>query len=315
METDPEFLNEEEAARLWQRAAQLQAEAARRAEKAESETAESDVAERETSDGAPPEGYALTHVRSAALEVGIANEFVDAALADLHAERTLPKKKRRRLARWFLGNPPETHTVRRVIEATAQEVLSTIEAVFPVGPYRLTLTDRRGDPLSGGVLVFDVQGLNAVFPEGFALEARYGGIRQVFLSIQPIDGAKSSCEVTLRSPVAWSYTQDLVQGGILTGLTGAMGAGLGLAGGVALLLGPIGAVLVPAMIVGGGVGGVGLGMTAYRALYRYAMRRGVRALDGLLGAVASRAEGGWGATTLQDREPPPVLPAKTGPSD
>ena len=315
MESDPDFLNEEEAARLWQRAAQLQAEAAQRAEKAENETAETDAAESQTVDGAPPEGYALTHVRSAALDVGIANEFVDAALADMRAERALPEKKRRRLARWFLGKPPETHTVRRVIEATAQEVLSTIEAVFPVEPYRLTLTDRRGDSSSGGVLVFDVQGLNAVFPDGFAREARYGGIRQVFLSIQPIDGAKPSCEVTLRSPVAWSYTQDLVQGGILTGLAGAIGVGLGLAAGVALLLGPIGAVLVPAMMAGGGVGGVGLGMMGYRALYRYAMRRGVRALDGLLGAVASRAEGGWGTTTLQDREPPPVLPAKTGPSD
>ena len=120
MESDPDFLDEEEAARLWQRAAQLQAEAAQRAEKAENETAETGAAESETADGAPPEGYALTHVRSAALEVGIANEFVDAALADLHAERTLPKKKRRRLARWFLGNPPETHTVRRVIEAKAE---------------------------------------------------------------------------------------------------------------------------------------------------------------------------------------------------
>jgi len=106
MPRDPNFLNEEEAARLWQRAAQLQADAARRAEKAESETAESDAAERETADGAPPEGYALTHVRSAALDVGIANEFVDAALADMRAESALPEKKRRRLARWFLKNPP-----------------------------------------------------------------------------------------------------------------------------------------------------------------------------------------------------------------
>jgi hypothetical protein len=315
MESDPDFLNEEEAARLWQRAAQLQAEAAQRAEKAENETAASDVAEGETADGAPPEGYALTHVRSAALDVGIANEFVDAALADMRAERALPEKKRRRLARWFLGKPPETHTVRRVIEATAQEVLSTIEAVFPVEPYRLTLTDRRGDPSGGGVLVFDVQGLNAVFPEGFAREARYGGIRQVFLSIQPIDGAKPSCEVTLRSPVAWSYTQDLVEGGILTGLAGAVGVGLGLAGGVALVLGPIGAVLVPAMMAAGGVGGASLGLMGYRAAYRYAIRRGVRALEGLLGAVASRAEEGWGITTLEDGKPPHGLPGAPDSSD
>ena len=50
MEPDPEFLNEEEAAQLWQRAAQLQAEAARRAEKAESDRAETEAAAGETAD-------------------------------------------------------------------------------------------------------------------------------------------------------------------------------------------------------------------------------------------------------------------------
>ena len=116
-------------------------------------------------------------MRSAALEVGITDEFVDAALADLRAERALPQDKRGwRLARWFLKDPPETQTARRVIEAAPADVLSATEAVFPAEPYRLTLTDRRGDPLKGGFLVFDVQGLSSPFPRDFALEAKYGGI-------------------------------------------------------------------------------------------------------------------------------------------
>ena len=45
-----------------------------------------------------------------------------------------------------------------------------------------------------------------------------------------------------------------------------------------------------AVLVAGGATGGGLGVKGYRAMYRYAMRRGQRALDGLLGAVASRAE-------------------------
>ena len=188
---DPEFLNEEEAARLWQRAAQLQAESARRAE------ALAEEPQREQANVAPPAGYALSHVRSAASEVGIADEFVDAALADLRAERELPQGKRgRTLAQWFLGDPPDTLTVRRVIEASAQDVLSAMEAIFPHEPYRLTLSDQRGDPLKGGVLVFDiqgsghrpwgwaVQGVGAIFPEGLALEAKYGGIKQVFVSLR-----------------------------------------------------------------------------------------------------------------------------------
>jgi len=319
MESDPEFLNEEEAAQLWQRAAQLQAEAARRAEKAESEKAESEGAESATADVAPPEGYALTHVRSAALEVGITDEFVDAALADLRAERTLAQEKRGwRLARWFLKDPPETQTARRVIEAGAPDVLSATAAVFPGEPYRLTMTDRQGDPLKGGFLVFDVQGLNSPFPRDFALEAKYGGIRQVFLSLQPIEGATPSCEVTLRSPVAWSHNQDLAVGGVVTGITGAIGLGLGLAGAAAVAaigLSGIGVVVAPAILVAGGATGGGLGVKGYRAMYRYAMRRGERALDGLLGAVASRAEGGWGITKLDDREPPQALAGTPGPSD
>ena len=310
MESDPEFLNEEEAAQLWQRAAQLQAEAARRAEKAESDRAETEAAG-ETADVTPPEGYALTHVRSAALEVGIANEFVDAALADLRAGRALSQGKRGwRLARWFLKDPPETQTARRVIEAAAVDVLSATEAVFPGEPYRLTLTDRQGDPLKGGFLVFDVQGLDSPFPRGFAIEAKYGGIRQVFLSLQPIEKATPSCEVTLRSPVAWSHNQDLAVGGVVTGITGAVGLGLGLAVATAPVLGlsGIGVVVAPAILVAGGATGGGLGVKGYRAMYRYAMRRGQRALDGLLGAVASRTEGGWGITKSQDQEPPPALP-------
>jgi len=56
-------------------------------------------------------------------------------------------------------------------------------------------------------------------------------------------------------------------------------------------------------------------MKGYRALYRYAMRRGVRALDGLLGALASRAEGGLRINKLADPEPPPALPGTSDPPD
>jgi len=319
MESDPNFLSEEEATRLWQRAAQLQAEAVRRTERPGSETSESEPDEREPEAGAPPEGYALAQVRAAALEVGITAEFMNAALVDLHAERALPQGKRGwRLARWFLKDPPETQIARRVIEAAAADVLSATGAVFPAEPYRMTLTDRQGDPLEGGFLTFDIQGLNSPFPRDFALEAKYGGIRQVFLSLQPIEGATPSCVVTLRSPVAWSHNQDLAVGGIVTGIAGGVGLGLGLAGAAtiaAIGLTGIGALLAPAVLIAGVTTGGGLGATGYRAMYRYAMRRGQRALDGLLGAVASRAEGGWGITKFPDREPPQALPGASGPSD
>ena len=146
----------------------------------------------------------------------------------------------------------------------------------------------------------------------------------MFLSLRPMEGATPSCEVTLRSPVAWSHNQDLAVGGVVTGITGAMGLGLGLAGAAtvaAIGLSGIGVVVAPAILVAGGATGGGLGVKGYRAMYRYAMRRGHRALDGLLGAVASRAEGGWGITKLRDREPlrdhdpPQALPDAPSQSD
>ncbi len=275
-ERDPEILSEEEAARLWDRAAQLQAEAAGRVEGPEVHGA-----------AMPPPGYALTHVRSAALEAGIANEFVEAALADLRAERTLPNvEKSNTLARRFLNHPPNTLTVRRVIEATPQEVFSAMETVFPDEPFRLTLTDQQGDPLNRGLLVFDIQGHSTPFStQGFAFAARDAGLRQVFVSLRPIEGSTSSCEMTVHSP-ATAHNIGLVLGLLATALTGGAGLGVGIALGVAIGIGPVAA-------VGGALVGGGLGVKGFRALYAYSMRRARKALEGLIGAVAARAKGVW----------------------
>ena len=278
-EHDPEILSEQEAARLWERAAQLQAEAAVR------------VAPPAVHDAARvSSGYALEHVRSAAQEAGIATEFVDAALADFRVERARPPVvKSNSLARRFLNNPPDAITARRVIEATPQEVLSAMEAVFPDEPFRLTLTDQQGDPLDQGVLVFDMQAANSVLLQGgFAFETREAGLRQVFVSLRSIEGSASSCEMTVHSPVT-SHNLGLGIGLMLSALAAGVG-GLALGAlGVAIGVGPIGA-------VAGVLVGAGLGVKGYRALYHYALRRGRKALEGLGGAVAVRAKGVWGGS-------------------
>ncbi len=277
-EHDPEILSEEEAARLWERAAHLQAEAARRIEAPDVHGAAT----------ASP-GYALTRVRSAALEAGIANEFVDAALADLRAERAAPKaKKSTSLARRFLKHPPDTITARRVVEATPREVLSAMEAVFPDEPFRLTLTDQQGDPLDRGVLVFDIQGLSAHFPQGFALEARESGLRRVFVSLRPIEGSTLSCEMTAYSPVT-SHNVGLVVGVVAAAVTGGAGFGVGVGLGLVIGIAP----LLPVVAVGGVLVGGGLGVKGFRAVYAWSMRRGQKALQGRVGAVAVRAQGVW----------------------
>ncbi len=191
-ERDHDVLSEEEASRVWQLSAQLQAKA--------SEGIETPLVNRE-GDGGPAAGYALAQVRSAAEGAGIADEYVDAAIVELRAERALSQVERGHAVAWrFLDRPPNTITVRRVIEARPQEVLATMKVVLLGEPFRLTLIDQQGDPTEGGVLVFDLPGIKTPFERGFALETTDGGLRQVFVSLRPVDGANPSCEMTVHSP-------------------------------------------------------------------------------------------------------------------
>ena len=107
-------LSEEMPARLWQRAAELQVEAARRAEARSLLPDES-----ETSDQDTP-GYALAYVRQAAEEAGIAGEFVDVALAEVAAGLAVGDHKDSvldKIALRLLESHPESLEVRLDVPA------------------------------------------------------------------------------------------------------------------------------------------------------------------------------------------------------
>ncbi len=283
MAHDPEMLSEEEATRLWGRAAQLQAEAG------------GDVPAPTVGAegiGAPLRQYALTEVRSAASEAGIADQFVEAALADIRVGRLHGDERRGgALARRFLNHPPDTITIQRVVDASPQKVLSAMEAVFTSESFRLTLTDQQGDPLDGGMLVFAMPGMRTPFERGFAFEASDAGLKQMFVSLRPVDEPIGGCEITVQSPVT-SHNIGLGLGMFVTTVSG--GVGLGGLGAIALALGtgPVG--VIGGVLLGAGLG-AGLGVKGFRALYHFSMRRATRALNGLVGAVAARAKGTWQA--------------------
>jgi hypothetical protein len=291
-ERRPDTLSEEEAAKVWERAARLQAESASQVE-ADPEALES-----------PTSGYALTHVRSSAMEAGIASEFVDAALLDLRTEQnTTGKKTGSKLARRYLAEPPNTLTARRVIEASPADVLSAMQEIFPREPFRMTSTDQQGNPLEGGVLVFAIGGLNSPFPQGFALESRWGGFDEVFVSLRSIEGSRPHCEITVRSPVI-SHNIGLFQGLLLSVVSAGAGTGLGALGGVALGAMGVASGALPFVAAGGALVGALGGTKGYRSIYYYCMRRGTKALEGLVGAVAVRAQGVWqGASPEEGRRP------------
>lgn len=297
MMSDPnETLTEDEARRLWQKAAQLQAEAARRAEALSAGSDAADGGDEEASSRA--DGYALAHVRAAALEAGIGPEYVDAALADVRAERALSggrEAPKRLVARWIMGSPPGEVTARRVVRASPTEVLSAMEETLPGEPYTLLLRERIGDPAAGGTLVFDIQGVGfTTYTPGsnFKGDATFADLRQVLVTLVPLPGEPPRTEVTVRSPVAWAVGINAALSGGLSVAGGVLGLGAGVAAATGLLaLGPVGAGILAA--VGGG-GGWAASLAGFRKLHRYGLDRGTRALEGLLAAVSAKAEGGWG---------------------
>jgi len=294
-----EHVSEEEAAELWKRAAQLQAEAARRAELTARRKAADELTPVAGPD--PSEGYAVTHVRAAAVEAGIGEEFVDAALADLRVERAVGSEGRRGLARRFLGDPDDAVVASRVINAPIPDVLEAMEAVLPAEPFGLTLKDRRGDPAKGDLLVFDIPGasMTGVSQPGFPGQASHADLREIYASLRPV--GNDACELTMRSPVAWAQGINAGFGVLITGA----GAGVGLGGGSALAavlggmtamagMATLSAILATIAVVGGVVTGGAGAHWFFRKLYGVALGKGDRALESALGAVAMRAEGGWG---------------------
>ncbi len=306
MADDREYVTEEEARRLWQRAAELQAEAASRAEAlAAWKPVDGEDAGPPGSAEEPPAGYELAHVRAAALEAGIGSEFVDAAVADLRAERVTDLAsggRGRPLSGTILGGPDASITVRRVLRADPRQVLDAMEAVLPVEPFNLALLDRQGDPLKGGVLTFDIQGAGmwVAGQSGFLGDASYADLRQVCATLTPRQGGAAT-ELTVRGPVsgAWSWNAVAASAFALIGGGIGVGATFGLS---AIFVPVIGPLAVAGMVVGGGAAARG-GLAGYRAIYRYGQKRGRRALVALVSAVTSRAEGGW-AGPPRPTEPP-----------
>lgn len=294
---DEQRLSEEMAARLWQRAAELQSDAARRIEATSLREAEAEISEPDTS------GYALAHVRQAAEEAGIAGEFVDAALAEVTAQQAVGHHKNSvmdKLAHRVLGSGPEFLEVRRVVAAPAEDVYQTMQSSFPVPPYNLSLRDIQGDVQRGGVMVFDVPGMTGFNYTNFEYEMSWASLKQIMVSIHPV--GEESCEVVMRASVRF-YRR--IGGGLGTALAtatgfggGLFGIGLGFALGTGLGLATGG--LVP--LVGGLalLGGGSLGTASrplFRKIYAYGLGRGLRALEGLLSALNVSVIAGWGAAS------------------
>ncbi len=286
-ETNPAVVSEEEARAIWQRAAELQAEAATRlqARYRAADTRPDQV--RLTPSG----GYRVRDVESAAKEAGIGPEFVALAMAERQDTRSVVAAQaspgdERRWSR-MLGTELRTISAVTNVAGTPQEVLAAIGQLFAQFPYRLTLRDTvGGHPLDGGVLVFDVPQLKmgtSVGGQGLSMFSyRMTGIelRVLNVTVRPVaqGGTEVRCYGDLRPGLRanWKLSKGIAA------VLGMLGGGIGGAAAVgAMGLGALAA--GPALAVGGAFGAASLGW--YRWLYRYSLRKATEELAELLGEL------------------------------
>lgn len=296
MSDDHTRISEDEARALWRRAAELQAEAARRLEERSQQ-----LAPREHSaDQAEVGGYRLEDVRAAAEGAGISSEFLERALVESR-NRALVQGARARpspMAARFLGHPPLTLEDSRVIRAPADEVYAAMQRILPGRPFRLSLIDHHGaDPLDGGVLVFKVPAYSytaITADQSFAYEMAMADVKQLLFSLRRLETDPPATELTVQASLTHSHKLTLWVGGSISGvlasLSGVGGGFVGAAAGAALGIGGLAA----AAAAGGFLAGGAAAMLGWRALYRYGLRRGKKAIRNLIGSIAVDIETGGG---------------------
>jgi len=287
-------LSEADALAIWQRAAQLQAEAAHRLER--TANLKGAVA---TDQAAPDTGaYRVRDVEAAAIEAGISRQYVALALAERQAQGTRAQALvvSDRLDRQFtalLGTPDRAISVSRVIDASPKETLSAIGTVFTGEPYRLAFKDTlNGHPLDGGILHFTAPRLSTqVRGSPMAMMDRQKRLLYRLEQIELFDlhvtlharggGQRPQCEVVITGDLRQGLRRNLYADWAMIG-GGTLIAGAG-TGAIAAAMGAAALAALPG-VVGGMATAAGV-MVWYRWLFRQALRHAIEELTNLLVAV------------------------------
>lgn len=281
--SDPgESLSPERAAEVWRRAAQLQAQAAQRLEERSRVLAIGGQ-----SADPHPQDFTLDEVRAAALEAGIAPEFVALAVAEAGGGAEQPLSPAgESAATAYLGVAHRTVEVARVVDRPAAQVYEAMQRVLVAHPWYLALRDITGDPMDGGILVFEIPTYTSTAMGSFAYHATAVDVKQLQVMLRPVPGRAGACEIVVSAGLTRSVRRNFKAAGWLTGIMGGLGAGGG--AGVAAMMGLAGAMvalpMAGAAVAMGGVTAVGV-----RALYRYSLRHFTEHLERLLQGVDAHA--------------------------
>lgn len=297
-------LSERQAALLWRRAAQLQADALQRLESAPMTASfTSSTSSENAAVGLPPDGYRLRHVQAAAVEAGISEKFVALALAELPSEKTgelaefASANWQERRATQILGTRERSCAVTRVMPGAPHRVLQALGLALQQSPWELTLKDPvGGHPLDGGVLVFDLPGRAAGMGMAYNMSFTWIGLRhqleakQVQVTLRSAVGPAPATEVTMYADLRPGVRRNVNASAWTAGAVGAIGSGVG--GAIGVGLGAKGLLALTALTVGIPIVGIGAAtalcaLAGYRMSYRSAVRKAREEMGKALDAVAA----------------------------
>lgn len=271
-------VSEDEARRLWARAAELQAEALARRDALPSDERSSAGGTDDPVHGHVESGYEVAQVREAAREAGIAEEFMERALAEAASGALVGADQGGGLLDRYLGPGPRHLEVEETVDHAVTDVFAALRRV--TDRLQLALIDSRGDPRNGGVLVFERSGVNALMRHKVLKDFYNHSIAQVQVSMEAVSDER--CRLRIGASLV-PYRRLMGGFGATLNLIAAGVVGTGLAA-----LAP-GALLTGAgALVGAAVGVPSAALTGYgvRRLWQHGHRSGERTARGALAALA-----------------------------
>ncbi len=301
-------LSEEEARRLWERAARLHAESA-----AKELTAGEGDSEAESPESADRSDYSVDVVVRSAVEAGIPAEYVRRALEEMSPDGE-PLGKVDVWADRYLGEGGRTLRVARTVDGSVDAVYAALQRVFPNAPYQLTLTSTDGrDPRSGGRLTFEVPTYAGFAGAGASSKAvmqvrHWADIRELHVRLLPKppegEGMPERTEVELFANLAHTRRVNFWAG---NGVAGAVGLVTAMLTGAitSSIIDPVVAAELLTTFGAAGAAGVGsfLGLgRAWRPVYRYGIGKGREGMGKLIDALVVDLQTG-GAFTSKDPKP------------
>ena len=268
----PLRISDEQARELWRRAAELQAAAER--------------SHQRTALGTDSSGLSLEQVAQAAEGAGIDPDYVRVALAEKQLPDADSVSRDLWTARWLRAILREHDAIEesRVVEAPPAVTFAALRGVAAKPSFDLILESTIGsDPLRDAVLVYRIGDDETNFQD----KLNWTDARVLLFTIRAEAG---HTRVRVRVPLYRRGINLALAGGVSTGLAAVgMSVGVSASGALPAMIAASATIgMLPVAL--GGVAGAALGISVYRALYRWVYRDGATAIGKLLQAIATEAE-------------------------